>query len=229
MTLKGNRNSLVSIGHVFQLIIGYATLSILSVNAQSVVFETTPSSITTGEIETELAKYPSGVVDKYLEKILVIKSDKICGRSDWIFSTIELSDNSLCNFRVTIHHELSSIFLHQYNFKVAPVGDEMLKAFINLNGEYKYTYSNSNVEAWTKIEPSTKLGEYFYDRKYAIRNFENDFNVIAEALFSNGHEVIEFVKSNQNLPVSKKIKLVLEFYQKLSSDFTIEYFDKQKL
>ncbi|MBX2896375.1 MAG: hypothetical protein KF763_13080 [Cyclobacteriaceae bacterium] len=196
----------------------------LSGNAQTIIFETNPVNLTKVDIERELAKYPNGLLSKYLKQVVVVKTDKYCGLSYGRTPRINLNDDCRCKLGATIHHELSSIFLYQYN-SVSPVIDEMQQTFISLNGEYSYTQQIVH----SKIEPGTKISNHFYGRMYATHSFENDFNVIAESLFVNGRETIQFMNDRPNLPVSKKIKLVLELYQKISSDFTTAYFEKQKI
>lgn len=198
---------------------------VLSVNCQSILFENDPVNFTKKAIEIELTKYPTGLLEKYLEEIVVVQTEKYCGLA---FSArvapakIHLNDNSRCKVDVTIHHEISSLFLHRYDELAARMRDK----FIELNGsEYSYTYQIDH----SKVEAGTKLADYFYSRKYAMYSFENDYNVIAESLFVNGHEVIQLMNERPNLPISKKIKLVLDHYNMVSKEFTLSYFERQKI
>jgi hypothetical protein len=208
----------------FQSLFFFLALSIQS-NAQSIIFETR-ANFNRMEVEKELAKYPALLLKEHLQKVIVVSSDKYCGLSFAFAKKFELNgDCDRCNFRATIHHELSSLFLLQYDFYTAPVGVAMRNKFIELNGAYSYT----NQVEHGRIEPDTPLGDFFYNRKYAMHSFENDFNVIAESLFQNGLSVISFMEGNPKKPVSKKIRLVLDFYYLLDSSFTINYFKEQKI
>jgi hypothetical protein len=178
------------------------------------------------EIEKELAKYPALILKEHLQKVIVVSSDEYCGLSLAFAKTFKLNgDCNHCNFRVTIHHELSSLFLLQYDFYIAPVGVAIKNKFIELNGDYFYT----NQIEHGRIEPDTPLADFFYNRKYAMHSFENDFNVIAESLFQNGFSAISFMEGKPQKPVSKKIRLVLDFYYLLDSSFTINFFKEQKI
>lgn len=193
-------------------------------NAQSIIFEITPINFTKGDIEKELAKYPKNILEDNLKKVVVVSTDEYCGMS-YPYSKIELSgDCANCGeIGITIHHELSSMFLFQNLEKNEML--QMWEAFNNLNGPYSYTGLDKN----QLILSGSELADYFYKSTYAMHSFENDFNIIAENLFANGYETIQFIKERSNLPVSKKIKIVLEFYQKLSPTFTVSYFEKQKI
>lgn len=208
------------------LIAIWIVLYSLNGNAQSITFETDPVNFTKEDIERELAKYPKKLIDENLKKVIVVSTDKYCGLSLAFAKKIELSgDCQNCNIRSTIHHELSSLFLIQNPGPDDVYYKKLWKEFNALNGSYTYTGNLQN----RPIESGSDIANHFYKRTYAMHSFENDFNVIAESLFMNGHETLLFVNEHPNLPVSNKIKLVLEFYQKVSSDFTTAYFEKQKI
>lgn len=199
--------------------------------SQSIVFEngselTSTPNISRHEIENELAKYPKGIIEENLKNVVVVSSDKYCGLSLAFAKKIELSgDCQNCNIRSTIHHELSSLFLIQNPGPDDAYYKKLWKEFNALNDSYSYTGNLQN----QPIENGSDIANHFYKRTYAMHSFENDFNVIAESLFVNGHETLQFANEHPNLPVSKKIQLVIEFYQKVSSDFTTAYFEKQKI
>lgn len=191
--------------------------------SQSVRLEGQVNSLIQKTVEFELRKYPTKLIENYLSYVNIVHDDHICGRSEW--DTLVLS--STCNsIRQTIHHELSSMFLNKYDVYVKPVYDSIYRAFVNLNGEFRYDRSKVTMN---RIELDSKLAEHFYGYTYATTDFENDFNIIAECLFTNGSEVIEFMNQNSSKPVSKKIRLVLNFYHTLDPSFTHSYFGKQKI
>lgn len=195
----------------------------IQVFCQNIIFEEGSEVFTTKDIEIEIAKYPKALLKNYLPVIKIVNSENVCGRAEW--DTLILS--STCNsFQQTIHHELSSMLLNKYDVYVKPVYDSMYRAFVNLNGEFQYDRSKVTMN---RIELGSKLAEYFYGYTYATTDFENDFNIIVECLFANGLEVIDFMNQNPSKPVSRKIKLVLDFYYTLDTSFTESYFRKQKI
>jgi hypothetical protein len=191
--------------------------------SQTISFEA-EAKFSKREIETELAKYPVGLLRNYLYEIKVVEDDRMCGRSEAYSNRIVLSSN--CEiFRTAIHHEISSVLLRQYDFKVKEVIDIMYGEFLKLNGDFKYDH-NTNMH---HIEEGSKTSEHFYNYKYAQSDFENDFNIIAQELFVNGDRTISYMYDHKDKPVSNKIQLVIDFYKKLDSRFTIEYFKTQKI
>jgi hypothetical protein len=191
--------------------------------SQEIVFKYQSKLFTTKDIEMEIAKYPNVLLKVYLPTIKIVNDENICGRAEW--DTLILS--STCNsFQQTIHHELSSILLNKYDVYVKPVYDSIYREFVKLNGDFRYDRSRVSMN---RIESGSKLAEYFYGYTYATTDFENDFNIIAECLFTDGSEVIDFMNCNSSKPVSKKIRLVLNFYHSLDPSFTNSYFRKQKI
>lgn len=196
----------------------------LVVNAQKISFKCDNAKFTRSEIQTELSKYPADLLNKYLFEVNVVDDSKICGRSEAYSNRIVLSSN--CEmFRAAIHHEISSVLLRQYDFKVKEVINIMYGEFLRLNGEFKYDH-NTDMD---HINEGSKASEHFYKYKYAQSDFENDFNIIAEELFVDGDKTIGYMNDNKDKPVSKKIQLVIDFYKKLDSRFTIEYFKNQRI
>lgn len=189
------------------------------------------AKISKHEVELELAKYPKSILQYYLKDVSFVESARFCGRADAIYDKIVLNcECSNSELKKAIHHEMSSILLQHYDLYVERgTFDKMYQEFVKLNGDFSYDVkiANSN-DAMSKIT-NVKLLEYFYGVKYAQSGFENDFNVIAQFLFSNGDEIISFMNSNPEKPVSKKIRLVLDFYQKIDKGFNVSFFKNQRL
>ncbi len=208
-----------SAGYLFYLL--FCTLAI---NAQTISFKCSRAKFTRNEIQTELAKYPVGFLHKYLFEINVVDDNKICGRSEAYSNRIILS-SSCDDVHMTIHHEISSVLLRQYDFKVKEVVNIMYGEFLKLNGNFKYNH-NTDMH---HIEEGSETEKHFYNYKYAQSDFENDFNIIAQELFVDGYKIINYMHAHMDMPVSKKIQLVIDFYQKLDPKFSIEYFKKQRI
>lgn len=206
-------------------------LILLSVSAfsQNIVFEINSTVFTKSDLQHELDKYPKSVLQAYIPLIKVVQdnaSHNYCGCANW--SDIEI--NASCPiYKVAIHHELSSLFLNRYDLYVEKDAfKNMETAFIKLNGQYKY-HSILRSEAYHPIESTSDIGQHFFARKYSVTNFENDYNVIAEMLFSDGAKTIDFMLNNSTKPVAQKIKLVIEFYHKLDPSFTVQFFKNQHI
>ena len=199
-------------------------LTVLSANAQvKVVFKTPYDANVKNVIYQEFGKYPKELIKTYIDSVSV-EDLKICGRSHAFTRYIELS--AKCNFqRATIHHEMSSMFLIRYDLKVErDFAERLLKQFYAINaGVFKYNIDNRAI----LLQKNDPKNDYFYKTNYATTNFENDFNVIAEYLWAEGKETVEFAYNNPNKPVSKKIMLVLDFYHRLDKSFDTEFFKKQ--
>lgn len=181
------------------------------------------------KIGTELNKYPKELLQSYLKSIDVVSNKRFCGRAEVYSNRIVLSVSCNRDIRETIHHELSSIFLLLFDGGGKPTSEtptlnSLYKAFLQLNGGYKYSFEN-DISSTEQIDST--LADRFYLYKYASRDFENDFNMIAQSLFSNGNKVIEFMNSSPELPVAKKIRLVIDFYHALNPTLNISYFKHQ--
>lgn len=226
---KVNGNNFQISLRAIQIILWLACSAYLA-NAQIIKFEVNAENFTKSDIQKELEKYPKDLLHNYLNEVIVVDDSKMCGRAE-VFSNRIVLSTSCKTIRQTIHHELSSLFLQLVDGQGKAVGNSPILntiygKFLKLNGNIKYTYSN-NVYGNQPIDSS--LADYFYISRYATRDFENDFNIIAQFLFAQGNTTISFMESHPEKPVSKKIKLVLEFYQNLSPDFTIDFFKKQSI
>lgn len=208
-------------------------LFVTPVHAQSISGKS--ENFTYSDIRNELAKYPTGLLQAYLDKIVIW--DGSGGIALRCSKEIRVSSKlSLRNMRFTLHHEISSVILWQGNqcqdSEVLRKVNKIQNEFLNLNGDFRYDASIEGVnvdKAWIKIEEGTEIGQHFYKFYYSTSTFENDFNTIAEFLFINGEETIDFMTRNIDKPVGKKIQLVLDYYQAVNTLFTKAYFRNQKL
>lgn len=209
----------------------YLLMMFIRVSSQTINFEDGVKS--TDKIEAkiiaELNKYPKGLLQPYLKRIDVVSDERFCGRAEAYSNRIVLSASCNGDIRETIHHELSSIFLLLFDGSGKPVSetpilDSLYRAFLQLNGDYKYSFENG---IYSTEVINSALADRFYLYKYGSRDFENDFNIIVQCLFRDGSKTIEFMDSNTEKPVAKKIRLVIDFYQTLNPAINISYFKHQ--
>lgn len=176
------------------------------------------------KIVEELSKYPKDLLSNYLTEIIIQDlPNNVCGRSEAFSKRIRLNASCYTPIQETLHHELSSVFLQQYDVYVSRgYFNKLYSQFVNLNENVKYDKS----VALHKIDAESDLANYFYKLTYAQTGFENDFNVISQFLFTHGASVVEYMQNHPNKPVAKKIQLVIDFYHDLNSQFTLNYFKK---
>jgi hypothetical protein len=155
-----------------------------------------------------------------LDSIIIIDDAKICGRA-FINKKFELSGTcDRAYLRKAIHHEFSSVLLQQFDIYERPVFNDLYHFFTKVNGVNSY----SNLVSSGEIDKDSEIGKYFYGDYYAMTGFENDFNVIAQHLFTDGKEIIAFIRHHPELPVTQKITAVISFYHLVHPVFSAEYF-----
>lgn len=197
----------------------------LNVTGQVIVFTMKNANITETEIREVLKIYPEELIKSYLDTIDVIEDSRACGRA--YIDKIVLSGDCRNSFlKEVIHHELSSVFLNRYDIYVRKVADEMMRKFIDWNGD-EYAYTNKS--DMSAIDLNSEMANYFYGLKYAQQGFENDFNVIAQYLFSHGSDLISHINARPNAVITKKVKEVIRFYYILDSKFTETFFERISL
>jgi hypothetical protein len=197
----------------------------LNVKSQVIVFKNTKSLEVERMIRIELEVYPSSLIAEYLDTIIVMNDLKVGGRA-YFTKKILLNGSSDAKFlRETIHHELSSVFLLRYDVYVKPVFREMERKFIELNGK-GFAY-NLNTDM-SNIEPNSPMADYYCGERYAQNSFENDWNEVTQTLFTNGRDLIDYIKTKPNTALSCKVKAVISFYFSLNEEFTEDFFSTLK-
>lgn len=205
---------------------------VASANAQSIIDSSLrgPVNYTKEDIKNELAKYPAGLVQSLIDKIVI--TDAEGGLAIRCQKEIRLSANaSLRHMKIYLHHEFSSFILYRGkcdDSEAVRKVNEIRNKFIALNDSFNYNTANED-QAWKKIDEGTDLGNHFYAYYYATCDFENDFNVIAQLLFTDGEKTTDFMIRNQDKPVGKKIQLVIDFYTSVDNRFSKAFFRAQKL
>lgn len=190
-------------------------------SAQVIIFKTSNSNISESEIRNELKKYPEKVLKEYLDTIFVINDDRFCGRAS-MSKHFEICGNCDKEFlKEVIHHEFSSVLLQRYDLYVREVYNELGRKFVELNDKH-YQYDDTITNK--TIDPQSDASNYFYGSTYAQTGFENDFNTIAQFLFTDGKHVIKVMNDKDGTAIAKKIAAVIRFYNKLDSRFDAKFF-----
>jgi hypothetical protein len=180
-------------------------------------------------VKKALAKYPSAVLKKNLKKVYVLKKLSFYGveyggtnTKDVVYIADKgLSQNYTDEFIERIFHaEFSSILLDNYPKAL----DQKEWAAINgkdfhygaVNG-YEAIKAGKDSELFDK-----KILEFGFLNEYAMSTLENDFNSFAKNLFFAEGDFWKIVESNSRLIM--KLKLILDLYKTVDSNFTKEYF-----
>lgn len=170
--------------------------------------------MTETEIRNTIAIYPSHLLKKVSSiKIEELEASNVAGKGgyDWIIVSGKFPKSTMIK---TIHHELSSTFLQSYD--VFKTYNSLNAQFKTINGTYAYIGRDAAIIELTEDEK-----EYFAINSYARTSFENDYNIICEELFTNSN----FLKSlKPSTALYKKTMLIIDFYNKLDSKFTLEFF-----
>ncbi|WHZ06872.1 MAG: hypothetical protein OJF59_000625 [Cytophagales bacterium] len=205
----------------------YLFFSSYSLFAQRVVIENKSApSFSEHDIRNELKVYPSNVLNLCVEQILVkdFNDKTYYGLSHTAMKYVEI--NSIIPTKIdaikTLHHELSSMFLHN-------VDQDYSERTYKVYGK-KFIALNPNGFRYERGIRVTDLNDeqrkYFAIDTYSMDSFENDFNRIAETLFADPAYLNHL---NTSLPVYKKFLLVVEFYHNyVDPKFTMEYFQNLK-
>lgn len=188
--------------------------------SQSINFKNN-SNVTESELRNELSIYPKHMLSmvKWIEVTAI--GNNASGLAHW--NGIKLDGSySKETCITTLHHELSSIFLKQPKYCL--YYDSIKRLFYKLNGK-SITYYTHHGYINLPIVPLTESEKDFLaGNSYAKSSFENDFNTIAELLFTRGKDLIDDIESRPNSIIRKKVLLVIEYYRSLDSKFTIDFF-----
>ena len=177
-------------------------------------------------LKKALDKYPVSLLTTNISRIYVLQSMEFFGqRFGGTNSTdvVYIANNGVWMgytdefIEMTFHHEFSSILLRNF----PEFFDESEWTSVN-----SIPYGEGGVQALkdetdsVDFEPS--LHERGFLHLYATSSMENDLNSFAENVFCPTDEFYDAVKSFKTL--THKLALTLEFYARLDSSFTVEYF-----
>lgn len=179
------------------------------------------ANITEMDLRAELSIYPKHMLS--MVKWIDIRDlqNNVSGLAHWNGVVLDGSySKEICIS--TLHHELSSIFLKQPKYGLHY--DLMRDDFYELNGKNLIYYTNNGYIDLAIVELTEIEKNYLAGNSYAKSSFDNDFNTIAELLFSKGRELIANVSARPNSVIQKKVFLVIEYYKFLDPKFDYNYF-----
>lgn len=179
------------------------------------------ANITEMDLRAELSIYPKHMLS--MVKWIEIRDlpNNTSGLAHWNGIVLDGSySKEIC--LSTLHHELSSIFLKQPKYGL--YYDSVRDNFYKLNGKNLTYYTHNGYIDLPIVELTEMEKNFLVGNSYAKSSFDNDFNTIAELLFSQGREMIANVSARPNSVIQKKVFLVIEYYKSLDSKFDYNYF-----
>lgn len=174
----------------------------------------------TTEIRIAVSKYPLNLIQKEIRNIFLVGDLQFSG----VYFTGTISNNVLFiaskankDIQRTFHHEFSSILLRNY----APFSFET--KWKKISPELLNCKSTTAIkEGYYSLEQNTFLLNKGYLSAYSLSNWENDFNMYAENIFSGEPQFWNLV--DEYPLIKSKTKLVIDFYQQVHPVFTENYF-----
>ena len=122
------------------------------------------------------------------------------------------------------HHEFSSVLLENYYYLFKE--PEWRQA--NPADFYYFDEQTGGVGAIEKGMASQyfdpEMHEMGFLYQYGQSTLENDLNSFAESIFTNDGNIFELVEDYEKL--SLKLDLIIEFYNSINPEFTLEYFEE---
>ncbi len=202
------------------------------VKAKAVPLDQDQITRATSLMKTALGAYPTSTLKSNLKRVYVSKLIEFFGLEyggtnslDTVYITQRTPKDGYSNQYVVgcFHHEFSSILLRNH----PSYFDEIAWAGAN---EPNFKYGAGGTEALRTGQASTKynaqLAEKGFLTQYSKASVEEDFNMIAEGLFSGDEKFWEIVDHHER--VRTKAKIVIQFYSKLDSSFSEAGFRAKK-
>ena len=206
---------------------------------QTAPINATGEQISAAEIERSksviaraLSKYSVTSLKKNLRIIYFLKSMKFyevgyggTNSTDALYLTNSgtVAGYSDLYLEQTFHHEYSSILYRNYPSFI----DEEAWKEVNIAG-FDYNDPENGVGAIRNNESSqdldTALCKKGFLTQYSLSGIENDINTFAQNIFSPSAGFWKIV--DQYPRVKQKVKLLIDFYNKIDPLFTVDYFKK---
>jgi hypothetical protein len=173
-------------------------------------------------IETFVKDYPEKVLQRNLKSINLCKVLKFYGKpyggtnsSDAVYLCLESSSQGYTNsyLLASMHHEFSSILMRNYDRKFPK------EAWGALNPK-SFKYADNAVASLGQdnlLTPSKAAREQGFICKYSKCSMEEDFNTIADYLFSERKRLLEWAKAHPKLQA--KVQLAIKFYRSIDVGF----------
>ena len=179
-------------------------------------------------INIALNKYPEKVTRKNLKKVYILRTMMFFGLDfggTYHKKKVYLTSNGIKHgytdqyIKGTFHHEFSSVLLKRHR----KYFDEDAWHAIN---PPDFSYGEGGVAALkassTNLEFDTCLYQSGFLNEYSLASMEEDFNCYAQFLFLSTPEFWEAWETSE--AVKRKTALLIAFYHRLDSVFTLEYF-----
>lgn len=181
-------------------------------------------------MEKVLSKYPLRNLEKELKAVYFLKSMKFydvvyggTNSTDALYLTNGGTSEGYTDFYLeeTFHHEYSSILYRNHPSFFNEI--DWNKA--NIHG-FDYKDPENGVGAIRNNESSqdidTALCKKGFLTQYSLSGLENDINTFAQNMFSPSENFWQTV--DQYPRIKKKVKLLIDFYNKIDNMFTEDYF-----
>ena len=179
-------------------------------------------------LKIALDKYSKNVLDENLRKVYLLGDLNFYGvayggtyydKSVFMVIKSDLEGYTDAYVEKTFHHEFSSILFYKYK------SDFDEEHWVGANA-LEFKYGNGGLEAIKSGNTSLKFDEQCNKlgllNEYSKASVEEDFNEMEGNLFLSSKEFWEVVDKYDR--IKKKIKLMIEFYNKIDPMFTEEYF-----
>lgn len=199
------------------------------IKGKAVSLDTAEFDRTIKVLKTALRKYPAQLLEKTLEKIYVMNSLNFYGVNYGGTNTTEklyLANSGIINgytdefIERTFHHEFSSILLEVYpNY----FDKEKWKQVNRPDFAYGCVNGYEAIESGNASEKfEDKYNRMGFLTQYATSTLENDLNTFSENIFKPKENFWVIVQNHEKLDA--KLRLVVDFYSKIDSTFTFDYF-----
>lgn len=179
-----------------------------------------------------LGKYPMAALSKDLKAVYFLKSMTFydvgyggTNSTDALYLTNNGSAQGYTDLYLeqTFHHEYSSILYRNHPSWI----NEKNWTNTNITG-FNYNDPENGVGAIRKNQSSQDLDTVLCRKgfltQYSLSGLENDINTFAQNLFSPSPGFWQLV--DQYPRINKKLKLLVEFYNRIDPVFTEDYFRK---
>lgn len=180
-------------------------------------------------IKDAVEAYPFGFVPQHLTKLFIIGNEIKFKNVDNVTAiaigeTIFLTDSEINNeiiYLIRFHHEFNHVL--QYTYK--ELFDSYYEAWQSNNPEgFEYYGYEKYKDEYYNEEEWLKMYEDGFISSYSMVNYSEDFAEIASRSFTKDPV---FWKSVRNYPrIRQKFELLVDFYNKIDPNITLEYFEK---
>lgn len=187
----------------------------------------------TADVLEALSRYPEAVLKKNLKAVYVAQEIKFYGLPYGATNSndaLYLSDKGVCwgftdqYLRGSVHHEFSSILLRNF-----PKNLDQKKWSKTLPADFHYR--GDGTQSVREGTASTIYTEAYFKQgflcEYATSSQEEDFNMLAEGLFTGKPEFWDGYDNHKLLKA--KVDLVIAFYHAVDPSFTLEFFRRARV